>query len=227
MNSFSFSLGNQWIVHFMAGIRLVHMLSHLDTQVVPKSGFTPDEAVKVLNEIAAGKYRPQDHFVHNATPSPELTTAAPPIKAQGEYAMFRLNLVTTKAYNRSGNTAGVLFEDPFWAVYAAYSVWYTERKDVTGRFERPWVGIPLAADNQQLWKNAPVAYSEVVRGQFKPEKYLSTAMGFLPPLERPNFDLMTLPAQTIEELRTHGRQQFFHDGSLRLVELFETPRKAQ
>jgi hypothetical protein len=226
MNAHGLSLGSHWIVHFMAGIRLVHLLTHLDPQVVPRAGFTPEEAVKVLNEIVDGKYRPQDHFVHNETQSPGMTTSAPRIDPQSEYLVFRLNLVTSMAYKISGNTGGVVFEDPFWAVYAAYSAWFTQRKDVTGRLERPWVGIPLASDNQQLWKNAPIAYAAVEHGNYKPEQFLSAAKGFLPPSNRPNFDLMTLPAETIEALRAHGKLTISHDGSALLVELYDVPIKS-
>lgn len=208
------TLGQRWADHYLSGMMLLHILLGHSPAITPKAPPTPETLLDALQDVAAGVYSPDKYFKPGPASWPPLVSAPPPLAPGGRYALVGLNASTTGGQFVSVRTGGVAFEDPLWAIFAAHAA--------AKKFR---VGLPLARDNEDLWRRTVVVAEAVRQGNYKPGDFLAVTDGYIAPEDAPKFTLLSVETVQIEALRARGLQSL-KVPTPKFYELFQPPAGA-
>ena len=206
------TLGQDWAGQYVSAMSLMHRISNYETRIKPRQPPTADILVEMLNKIVGGQYVPANYFAEGGSLQPAVHTAPPQIAEGARYSLISLNAETTRSEFTSTQTGGIIFEDPVWAVLAAQAL-------ATKRL----VGVPLAQDNDHLWKNVARAAADIEGRAYQPEHFLAPVVGFIPPAASWRFDLVTVESEQLLALRKRGTQALRVAVPPRFFELFQPP----
>jgi hypothetical protein len=157
-----------------------------------KPEVTPQQIVEIIQEVAHGTYVPEKYFRIGPAPQPILLHHPPPLHDGVEYTLLTLNAVTPVHKFVSVQAGGVAYEDPFWAILAAHAIAQHTR-----------VALPLAEDNDELWKNVEITGSAILHGNYDPYRFFGAIEDFS---SEPQFGLISVSTQLLRALRKSGMQ---------------------
>jgi len=184
-----------------------------DASVTLKTGTTIESPIPILQAIVTGKYDSAAYFVAGQMPPlPTLQSPALP-PTDDDYTLISLNAATDWSEFVSVETGGLVFEDPFWAVFAAHALSLKES-----------VALPLANNNDELWKKIENVTEAVKQGTYQPSQFLGKTTDFVPPNSAPAFELITINSTKLSALRERGMQSFIAKTNLKFYELFQKPQ---
>lgn len=206
------TLGQHWIDQYLSGILLLHTLLGHNVSVTPKTEPTLNTLIHVLQEVAKGIYVPSKYFKPGPALRLSLITKSPSLAPGARYALVGLNASTARSQLVSVTTGGVVFEDPLWAILAAHAI----SKNLS-------VAIPIAKDNNELWKNVQLVAEAVMQGIYKPQHFLGGIEGFIPPGFSPQFALLFVNSDQVAPLRDRGVQSLKVTVPPKFFELFQFP----
>jgi hypothetical protein len=206
------TLGEHWVDHYLAGVVLLHILLGQDPPGAPKSPPTPAVLVQLLQDVTSGKYDPAKYFGKGPLPPLAVAQEPPVVDAQGTYEVVTLNAVTARNTKVSVTSGGVLFEEPVWAILAAYAV--------SPYHHGLRVALPMAPNTAALWVNIEKISGAIRTGEYKPEHFFGPIDGFIPPAGQPSFELASVPGAKLLELRARGFQTMPIAGRPKYFELF-------
>jgi hypothetical protein len=212
MSSPQMTLGNQWQDQFLAGVTLLHKLLHLEPPVRPRDAPKQETLVNLLEQVALGSYNPSKYFQTGGSPRSSLVVQPPKLVGMTTYLAIGLNGLTPRGQFASTATGGILFEEPVWAIVAAHSL---------SQKIKPALAVPLANDNDELWNRLSLLADAVSHDAYKPSDYLAKIDGFVPPAERPKFELLMVESDQLSALRTRGVQAMSVGSPPRFFELFQ------
>lgn len=206
----TFTLGPSWVDQYVSSIVLLNaLLGHPATAPASRPG-TPESIIKTLQEIAHGRYKPEQGSQGGAR---EFILEPPALTPSQHYMVIVLNASTATSDFVSVETGGIVFEDPAWAVLAAQ-----------GMAQVPRCGVPLASDNTELWRRLGSVQAAILSSKYSPRDFFGAVSGVVPPASQPEFRLMQVTSEQMSALRTRGLQSF--GKPLRFYELFERPKAA-
>lgn len=213
MQSHEFTLGHRWVDQLFAGIALINTLLGYRPVASAKTTPTPQDLVDILNDIAAGRYEPSRYFVLGAGTSRSLIAEPPLLSPHRSYLLIVLNASTPRGEAVSTTAGGVAFEEPAWALLAAYSIH-------NGRV--PMVAVPSARTNAGLWQRLVSADADVNAGTFSPTHYFSKIGGFLASDGKPHFALIGVSSEQLAALRDRGMQTLAVSRPPKFFEMFDS-----
>jgi hypothetical protein len=215
MNTPDLTLGERWRDHYVTGITWIQsLLGCADVWVAPKSEPTPETLIRVLQALASGCFRISDDFQVGQPPKPVLVSVPPLLLPGTDYLLIGLNAETPRSRFTSSPIGGVVFEDPIWALLAAYAV---SRKD------QPRVAIPRARDATDLWNRVLAVADAIEKRRYQPEDFFGPIEGWIPPSKMPKFELLSVRSEQIAALRTRGIQALWISRPPKVFELYQPP----
>jgi hypothetical protein len=147
-------------------ILMIAINSFLGKPEYNQPDFTPDDMTiaKLFTVLTTNQYKPEKWFaVGKAQDPPGKIKEVRPIPVPGED--YRLLLVTSaigKQDDRiSLSNAGILYEDPFYALLGAFNV---------GQFKQPYL-LPRVEINDMAWFQRNEIIRLLVNKEYKPETY--------------------------------------------------------
>jgi hypothetical protein len=164
--------------------------------------------VRVLNEIAADKYVPSNHFATRGDVRLPQRVTVPRIEDSASYLVVTLRASTRRNEFVSVSPGGIAFEDPVWAILAARAL-ATKQLAI----------LPKADGGEDLWSQVATIVEDVRRAAYKPADFFALASG-LPDDAGNAFGLATISADQLGELRRRGMQSIPLNGRLSFFELF-------
>ncbi len=212
MTSTQTTLGNQWQGQFLAGATILHQLLRLDSPVRPRNTPKPEILLGLLQDLSLGRYNPSNYFQAGGNPSSSLVVQPPKLVAMTTYLAIGLNALTPRGQFTSTATGGILFEEPIWAILAAYSL---------SQKTKPVLAIPLANDNDELWNRLSSLADAANRDVYKPSEFLGKIDGFVPPAEHPKFEVLMVQSDQLSALRSRGVQSMTVGRPPLFFELFQ------
>ena len=213
MNDLSLTLGQAWVDQYLYGIFLLHILIGNDVSLIsPKTEVSLQAFTEVLQEISSGVYNPATHFQLGGFDPRVLIAQPPALPPQSRHILICLNASTARAKFISTQTGGIAYENPIWAIFAAYAISRNES-----------VAIPLADNNEKLWENLRALDTSVRQHRYSPRQYFGEIEGFFPPNSRPEFTLLSVDADQLEGLRKRGMQTLKVSVPPKFYELFQKP----
>lgn len=208
------TLGPRWADHYLSGTMLLHVLLGYSPAITPKVPPTPETLCQVLQDVAAGVYVPDKYFKPGPATWPPFASAPPLLMPGRSFVLVGLNASTSRGQFVSVPAGGVAFEDPLWAILAAHAA--------SKKFR---VGLPLARDNEDLWRRTVVVAEAVRHGNYKPNDFLAVTEGYIAPEDAPKFTLLLVETVQIEALRARGLQSL-KVPTPKFYELFQPPAGA-
>jgi hypothetical protein len=206
MNEAVFSTDSGWVSRWQAGTLLVHRIKGENASIGVPLESSPTTFVRFLNDLAAGQYSSSSYFRQGA-PDAVFVEEPPALDPNRRYRLVILNAVTPRSEFVSVTSGGIAFEDPFWAVLAAYAV--SQSRDAA---------LPVADNNSELWKRA----ADLNRNpsiRLAVGEFLGPITGFLSPNNSPNFVSIEVDGKSLADLRERGMQSIKGD-VLKFYELF-------
>src|SRR5689334_23017018 len=88
LTNLSFSLGQHWVDHYLAGMMLLHTLLGHNPAVTPRSKPTPEILQQVLQEVVAGTYAPDKYFKPGPAPQLSLISQPPSLAPNTHYLII-------------------------------------------------------------------------------------------------------------------------------------------
>ncbi len=210
-----FTLGDRWLDHLTAGLDGVLSLNgRPGARAGLPAGSTPETLVSLLQDVVAGRWQGFEATQSAAHRESTIVSSPPQLSSRAGYLLIGWNAETARSRLVSTTTGGVIFEDPFWALLAAHAA---------SRKMRVPVGVPWADGPEDLWKRAPVAARAITVGQYQPEDFFGPILGWVPPAERPKFELLTVGAEQVSALRARGVQALKVSRPPKFFELYHPP----
>jgi hypothetical protein len=191
------TLGAGWVQQFVSGLVLLNTLLGHPTAATTLRTPDSEELLRTLNEIAGGHYDPRRHFQEGRAAQSAFVLQAPVLISSQVYVVITLNASTSASDFVSVKTGGIVFEDPAWAVFAAYAI-----ARGTG------LGAPLAADNQRLWHQLSTLSAAAAESRYSPRDFFGPVTGFVDPSVGPEFHLLEVTGSQLAVLRERGLQSF-------------------
>lgn len=206
------TLGLHWSQHYLCGIMLFHSLAGYDLNIALKTEPTPESILLVLQDIVEGKYEPSKYFNSSNAVQTSCVSEVSPLPIDNAFVLVRLNATTSRSQFISVPGGGILYEDPIWAILAAYAISMNSS-----------TAVPIAKGNKELWKNLSVLNKAIMDKTYKPQEFFGIIEGFISPDSSPKFDLLVVESDKIQALRDRGMQSLMTKDGLRFFELFFTP----
>jgi len=207
----AFSCGADWQQRFLAGVRAVHAAMGVPGEPRPLAALDAGFVQRVLQSLASGGYSPHSQFSSGTDQIHALAAKMPELRRDSIYTCIVLNARSARSDLISVENGGVLFEDPFWAVVAAYAV--------SGK---PPLAIPRAKSAEEMWAGAGALYAGLLKRR-DAEIPLARAVGFIGAPETAAFRLAGVRGEKLEALRNRGMQSFEIDGAVRFYDFFLPP----
>jgi hypothetical protein len=203
------TLERRWIDHYLVGTELLHRLSGHDPNVTPGNPPTVNTLIDLLNDVASGRYVSSKYFRAGRPREASLVTQAPPLAPRTQYALLGLNASTATGQFVSVDEGGIAFEDPVWAILAAQAL-----------SKRLSFALPVATNNDELWKNLPAARDRVRNGSYEARRYFAAILGFIPTGSPAKFELLMADSGQVGPLRNRGLQTLEGAVQPRFYQLF-------
>jgi len=207
------TLGEHWVDHYLGGMMLLHLLLGKESFITPRSTLTPETLIQVLDEVARGTYVPERYFAAGVAPKINLVFQQPDLVQGQQYSLIGLNAVTARNQLVSVTSGGVAYEDPMWAILAAYGV-SPYNQGAKG-------AIPKSDTSAALWTKFPEIARSIKEGTYRSGDYFAPVDGFLSADEKPHFELVPADAAAINALRTSGVRVL--GSPVRYFELYTKP----
>ena len=208
------TLGDRWQGSFLAGMMAIHKVLRHSGLGIPKKPLVFKDMLAILQELATRSYDPAKYFVGGAAVVQALARSAPSVDEAKNYQLISLNALTIAGSRVSLTTGGLVFEDPFWAITAAYGASLAEGDKRC---------LPKAKDNKDLWLRSADFCEAIVKAGFHAEEYLERIEGFISRSKEPEFELVLVSGPKLNALRGRGSQALECGGKLRFYQLFEAP----
>lgn len=211
MSTLFFTLTTRWSESYLSGMLMLHALLGHDLWATPTLEPSPALFVQILQEIAENRYDPSKYFRHGVAQTVRPASKVPTLDVEGSYVLVGLNVLTSRGQFVSVPAGGVVFEHPVLAILAAHAV-STRQK----------VAVPLASDNDELWKKAAYVGAEIQQQRYNANQLFGKYEESIPSGVPLKFEFLVVSAEQILALRARGVQVLKVSVPPRFYELFAT-----
>jgi hypothetical protein len=159
---------------------------------------SPEDVTVIARSLEQRAYRPEEWFaIGGQGASRAVSPATPPIIANTRYDMVCLGLEPAGLEHISKRSGGLLYEDPFYAVLAAYNLGQK-------KIHRVEVKVP---SREQAWSQRSQILSELRQNTYRAENYFVIAGARVVGLDTPLWRIAAISGQDLSRLDISGQTE--------------------
>jgi hypothetical protein len=145
---------------------------------------------QLVEELASGTYNPGAWFLKEKF-EVSIGQREPIVLPGVEYYFLHMPVSDPLSKLYSMRSGGILFEDPFYALLAAYNSART----------RTLLMLPMVGDSQEAWSRRPELVRALSQKEYQPERFFVECISLAGPLQA---DLLVLKGSVLDGLRKEG-----------------------
>jgi hypothetical protein len=159
---------------------------------------SPEDVSVIASSLEQRAYRPEEWFgAGSQGVSRVIASATPPIIANARYDMVCLGLGPAGLEHISKRSGGLLYEDPFYAVLAAYNV---------GQKKIHRVEVKVSS-REQAWSQRLQILSELRQNTYRAENYFVISGARVVGLNTPLWRIASISGQDLSRLDISGQTE--------------------
>ena len=169
-----------WQESLSALLVAINMAYGAPNLAVKLQAFSKDDVVLIAQTLQSRSYAPERWFGRSGTPPaewPSLSMASLDVQRTNRYTVLAFAAELSGRESVSSRSGGLLYEDPFYAVLAAYNVGLATAKGVA-----PTRGALVEVKTpgrEQAWARRQTIIDHIHRGTYRPEAYFAVSGSFL------------------------------------------------
>ena len=162
----------------LIAINMAYGAPHLRTILQP---FTEADVVLIAQALENRSYKPEQWFGRSGSALPEpakLSATAPAVHGTGRYTMLAYLAEPSGREAVSSRSAGLLYEDPFYAVLAAYNLGLAMAHGAA-----PGGSFPvevMTSSRERAWAQRQPIVDQIRSATYRPQAYFAISGPLLP-----------------------------------------------